>query len=151
MRTTVRAMIVAAVALLPGVAGAESREIVVFFTEWSARIDQPADDIIRQAAERASDVGAGMVTVTGLADNTASTRAASLLSATRAQVVVDRLVEDGINPDRIRLAANGGTGFVQSPLESHRVTIDISMDAMIAALPGQVKLALPARVVPAAP
>lgn len=158
MRTTVRAMVVAASVLLPGAAilrpgpaAAGTRDVVVLFTEWSARIDQPADDIIRQAAELASQVGAGTITVTGIADATGSTRAASLLSATRAQVVVDRLVDDGIDPARIRAAARGGTVLVQSALESHRVTIDISMAAQAVALPGHAALALPARAAPAGP
>ncbi len=66
-------------------------------------------------------------------------------------MVVDRAVDDGIEPLWIPLAANGGTGLVQSPLESHRVTIDISMGAEAVALPGPMRLAMPAKVTPAAP
>lgn len=150
MRTNVLAMIVAGAALLPGAAAAEPRDIIVFFTEWSAQIDQPANDVIRQAAEMASTVGAGTVTVTGFADTTGSARATALLSATRAQVVVDRLVDDGIDPLRIQVAANGGTGFMQAPLESHRVTIGIAMGPQIAAMRGESRLAVPTGAVPTA-
>ncbi len=148
MRTSVLAMIVASTTLLPGAVAAEPRDIIVFFTEWSAQIDQPASDVIRQAAEMASAVGAGTVTVTGFADTTGSARATALLSETRAQVVVDRLVDDGIDPLRIQVSANGGTGFVQAPLESHRVTIGIVMGRQIAALPGESRLAVSTGAVP---
>lgn len=150
MRASVLVMIVAGAALLPGMAAAEPRDIVVFFTQWSAQIDQPANDVIRQAAEMASAVGSGMVTVTGFADTTGSARATALLSATRAQVVVDRLVDDGIDPLRIQVAANGGTSFVQAPLENHRVTIGIAIGPQIAALPGKVELGVPAEAAPTA-
>lgn len=108
-------------------AHAEDRTIVVYFTEWSAQIDDPATGVIQQAAELSRHGGDGLVTVTGFADTTGSTEAAKLLSATRAQVVVDALVRDGVPSSRIQKAANGATDFVQSPTESHRVTIGIPL------------------------
>ncbi len=99
---------------------------IVFFTEWSARIDDAAHAAIGQMAEFAKQDGARELTVTGYADITGSKEANALLSATRAQVVADQLVADGVPASHIHQAANGATNHVQSAQESRRVTISIA-------------------------
>ena len=84
----------AIVAAFTGPARAEPRTVVVFFTEWSALIDDPAQSAITQAADLAKADNSPIV-VTGYADTTGSEDANKLLSATRAQVVTDQLVADG--------------------------------------------------------
>ena len=76
--------------LAPTVTIAAPATTVVFFSEWSARIDEAARRAIDAAAERAKQDGAKELTVTGYADTTGSKEANALLSATRAQVVTDR-------------------------------------------------------------
>jgi outer membrane protein OmpA-like peptidoglycan-associated protein len=110
---------------LPCVASAESRNVVIFFTKWSARIDKPAADAVRDAAAMARERGAGTLLVTGFADTAGSPRAGALLSATRAQVVVDQLTADGVPAARIHQTSKGSTAFVGTSLESRRVTITI--------------------------
>jgi outer membrane protein OmpA-like peptidoglycan-associated protein len=99
---------------------------VVFFTEWSALIDEAARDAIDQVAKLAKQDGARDITVTGYADTTGSKEANALLSATRAQVVVDQLVADGVPASRIHQVVNGATNYVQTPLESRRVVISVA-------------------------
>lgn len=120
-------LIASSIALLPVMACAETRNVVIFFTEWSAQVDQAAGTSINEAAELANQTGAGTVVVTGFAGNTGTAKAAALLSSTRAQVVVDRLVANGVSQRRIRVISNGATGFVQSEVESHKVTIAIPL------------------------
>ncbi len=98
---------------------------VVFFTEWSAQIDDAARRAIAQVAELAKQDGVREITVTGYADTTGSKEANALLSATRAQVVTDQLVADGVPAKRIHQAANGATNYIQIPLESRRVVVSI--------------------------
>ena len=127
MRTKLGMLVASSITLLPVMASAETRNVVIFFTEWSAQVDQVAGASINEAAKLANQRGAGTIVVTGFADNTGTAKATALLSSTRAQVVVDRLVADGVPQRRIRVNSKGGTGFVQSSVESHRVTIDIPL------------------------
>jgi outer membrane protein OmpA-like peptidoglycan-associated protein len=47
------------------------------------------------------------------------------MSRTRAQVVADQLVTDGIDRSRIVVGAQGATGFTMTSQESRRVEIAI--------------------------
>jgi outer membrane protein OmpA-like peptidoglycan-associated protein len=116
----------AAALLAPAIVVAAPPTTVVFFSEWSARIDEAARRAIDAVAERAKQDGAKELTVTGYADTTGSKEANALLSATRAQVVTDQLVADGVPASHIHQAANGATEFIQTPLESRRVVISIA-------------------------
>jgi outer membrane protein OmpA-like peptidoglycan-associated protein len=116
----------AAALLAPASVIAAPPPTVVFFTEWSARIDDAARRAIDAAAERAKQDGAKELTVTGYADTTGSKEANALLSATRAQVVTDQLVADGVPASHIHQAAKGATDFIQTSLESRRVVISIA-------------------------
>jgi cytochrome c oxidase subunit 2 len=99
--------------------------IIVFFQEWSAAIDQPAAGAITEAAQWAKDHPADAIKVTGYADPTGSAAANDYMSHTRAQVVADQLVTDGVDRSRIVIAAQGATGFTQTTQESRRVEIAI--------------------------
>jgi outer membrane protein OmpA-like peptidoglycan-associated protein len=126
MLTIVRRLIVFSAVVLAHSGSAEARDVLVFFTEGSTHIDQPASDAIWNAAELAKQQhGVGPITVTGFAGTTGTARATALLSATRAQVVLNRLVKDGIPMNRIRMDSKGATAFADLPGQSHRVTIGI--------------------------
>jgi outer membrane protein OmpA-like peptidoglycan-associated protein len=96
---------------------------VVFFTKWSALIDDPAAALVKLAAYRlARDPGAKVV-VTGYADVDGSSAANVLLSELRAQMVVDALVADGVEAARITREGAGATRDVGGMIESRRVVI----------------------------
>ena len=106
-------------------ASAAERNFVVFFQEWSAAFDKPAAAVIADAAKVAAASQSAPIVVTGYADPIGSGRSNELVSALRAQLVVDALVEAGIPAVRIQQKAVGGIGFVLSPQESRRVTVSI--------------------------
>lgn len=101
------------------------RSFVVFFQEWSAAFDSPARALLARAATAAKASPDAAVTVTGYADPQGSKQANALISALRAQVVVDALVEAGVDAKRITQSANGSTEFALNSIESRRVTISL--------------------------
>ncbi len=103
-----------------------SQRFVVYFQEWSAGLDDNAQKAIIGAAHWAQQHPTEAVTVTGYADPDGSQKANVDLSRTRAQVVVDQLTRDGVEPGRIRLTAHGMTDFTLSSLESRRVEIAVA-------------------------
>ena len=100
-------------------------KVVVFFQEWSAAIDPAAASAIGAAAQWAKDHPDAAIKVTGYADPTGSAAANDYMSRTRAQVVADQLVTDGVDRDRIVLGAQGATDFTLTSQESRRVEIAI--------------------------
>jgi outer membrane protein OmpA-like peptidoglycan-associated protein len=98
---------------------------VVFFTEFSTVLDEPAQGSVAAAAKWAQ-LHPGPVVVAGYADPTPSPKTAADLSRARAQVVVDQLVRDGVPPTRISREAKGSTDFTLSSQESRRVEIRIA-------------------------
>ena len=105
---------------------AEQRVGVVFFTEWSALLDPAAQTVIQEAKTRLG--GTGTVTVMGYADTTGSSEANDLLSKLRAQMVIDRLVADGVPAGRLKRADRGATPDIGGLNESRRVVISIGAD-----------------------
>jgi outer membrane protein OmpA-like peptidoglycan-associated protein len=114
-----------AVAACTAPAPSEPQRFIVFFQEWSAAIDPPATTAITAAARWAKDHPQAVVKVIGYADPTGSAAANEYMSHTRAQVVADQLVTDGVDRARIGLGAEGATAFIQNSQESRRVTIAI--------------------------
>lgn len=112
--------------LLSGCAGnqtdAKPRQLV-YFTEWSAKLDEPAQKTLEGTAALINRTPAGSVTVIGFADPEGSNQANLALSRARAQNVVDALVAAGVSPNRIRRLAQGETPFVGDAIESRRVEI----------------------------
>jgi outer membrane protein OmpA-like peptidoglycan-associated protein len=97
----------------------------VFFTEWSAKLDDPATSTIAQAAAAANKSPTLPVTVLGFADPTGSAQANHDISSLRAQLVEDQLVTDGVARERIHRVARGATAFTESSQESRRVEVII--------------------------
>jgi outer membrane protein OmpA-like peptidoglycan-associated protein len=93
-------------------AGAAPAAYPVFFQPWSAAIDANAGSTISIAAKAAQANPQAPVTVTGSADTVGSPAANKDLALTRAQVVADALVNDGIATSRITVVS---AGEVSSP------------------------------------
>jgi outer membrane protein OmpA-like peptidoglycan-associated protein len=101
------------------------RRFVIFFVEWSAAIDGPADGVIKEAAQYAKAHPRDLIAVHGYADPTGSREANVLLSELRAQRTADELHEAGVSTSRIHLDGHGAVKFAGTSLESRRVVIEI--------------------------
>src|SRR5271154_1570970 len=110
-------LVLLAIAACTAPASAPPHRIIVFFQEWSAAIDNPASNAITSAAQWAKDHPGDPIKVTGYADPTGSVEANEYMSRTRAQVVADQLVTDGVDRSRIVIGAQGATGFTQTSQE----------------------------------
>jgi outer membrane protein OmpA-like peptidoglycan-associated protein len=102
-----------------------SQKFPIFFTAWSASLDDDGAAVVAAAAARAKQNPTLQVNVAGYADPDGSPAANKAVSLTRAQVVVDQLVADGIDRGRIVRSAHGETAFVLNSQESRRVDISI--------------------------
>jgi outer membrane protein OmpA-like peptidoglycan-associated protein len=107
-------------------ADAPVQKLVVFFQEWSAAIDDSAQSVISQAAEWVKSHPGTIAHVSGFADPTGSKQANILMSELRAQVVVDQLQSDGVDPKRVQQQGHGSVQFALSSQESRRVEISIA-------------------------
>lgn len=110
MRRIAAVMSFVAIANLAGsvpAATAGPRSFAVFFQPWSAAISETASHTIAAAAKAASADPAAPVTVIGAADTVGSALANKYMSETRAQVVLDALVADGVAASRIEVSAIG--------------------------------------------
>jgi outer membrane protein OmpA-like peptidoglycan-associated protein len=101
-------------------------KFVVFFQEWSAKLDDAAMAVIGQAADRAK-AHTGIVThVEGFADPTGGRNANALLTQLRAQVVMDQLQADGVPARRIQGIGRGSVHFALSSQQARRVEISLA-------------------------
>jgi outer membrane protein OmpA-like peptidoglycan-associated protein len=96
---------------------------LVYFTEWSAKLDETAQAAVTASADFVKQHPAGVISVIGYADPEGSSQANLDLSRARAQMVVDALIAAGVPAERIRRDAKGETAYVQNSLESRRVEI----------------------------
>jgi outer membrane protein OmpA-like peptidoglycan-associated protein len=112
-----------AVAASARAADAPAQRFVVYFQEWSAALDDSAQSVIGQAAEWVKSHPGNIAHVNGFADPTGSKRANELLSDLRAQMVVDQLQIDGVDPKRVRQRGHGSVQFALTSQESRRVEI----------------------------
>jgi outer membrane protein OmpA-like peptidoglycan-associated protein len=101
------------------------QKFVVFFQEWSAAMDDPAQEVVHQAALWLQSNSTDLARVDGFADPTGSREANVLLSDLCAQVVLDQLVNDGVDPRRMEQRGHGPVQFALSSQESRRVEISI--------------------------
>jgi len=85
----------------------------VFFEPWSASLDSHALSAIASAAQAAQATPTAPISVIGAADSTGSAQANKYISETRAQVVSDQLVADGVASNRITVH---GAGTVSAPV-----------------------------------
>jgi outer membrane protein OmpA-like peptidoglycan-associated protein len=114
-----------AVAFATTARAAEPRTFVLYFTSWSALIEQPAGQIVAAAVTAANAAPLETITVTGYASTIGSLEANTLLARLRAQIVTDALVAAGVNRERIRLSGTSPTTFLVEPVESRRTVIQI--------------------------
>lgn len=117
-------MLVLTACAAPQDAGA--RRQLVFFHEWSAGLDQEAQDAVNAAAAVVKANPASPVTVIGYADPEGSPQANRDISRARAQIVMDALVKAGVPAGQITREAKGATAFIGSSLESRRVEIVVT-------------------------
>lgn len=99
----------AGLAASPLPAMAKAKAFPIFFQPWSAAIGDTASQTIKAAAKAALADPNAPVRVTGAADTVGGRLANKYMSETRAQVVADALVADGIAKSRIRIDALGAT------------------------------------------
>ncbi len=104
---------------------ADPPKTVVFFSEWSAALDDAAMSAVASAADQAKAQPKAPVTVAGFASTIGSKEANDLLAKLRAQVVIDQLVQDGVPASRIHRVGHGATAYNFTPLESRRIEITI--------------------------
>lgn len=99
---------------------------VVFFTPFSADLDDGAKGVIADASRAAQTVSGHRIIVAGYADRAAGGSAAvnQNLSKLRTQVVADGLVANGVDRGRIVLRPKGSVGG-DPGVESRRVAIEI--------------------------
>lgn len=102
-----------------------AQKFVVFFQEWSARLDDSALAVISRAGDYAKVNPGVAVHVEGFADPTGSRKANALLTDLRAQVVMDQLQADGVPAVRIQGRGHGAVHFALSSQESRRVEISL--------------------------
>jgi outer membrane protein OmpA-like peptidoglycan-associated protein len=95
----------------------------IFFSEWSAQLDEAGTAAIARAADSAKSNPFGTVNVAGYAAPVGSAQANADMSQVRAQVVADQLVADGVDVARIKRVAHGATDFALTSQESRRVDI----------------------------
>ncbi len=102
------------------------QKFVVFFEEWSARLDDAAQAVIARAAAAVKAAPGSIAHVAGFADPTGSRVANVLLSDLRAQVVVDQLQTDGLAPKQVSQRGHGPVKFALTSQESRRVEISVT-------------------------
>lgn len=125
MRTLASTALIAGLYLGMTVAHAQQPAFVIFFQQWSAATDAPAQDVIMRAAEWAKSHPRDRIQVIGFADPTGSRQANILLSELRAQIVVDGLAKAGVAGRHIQHVGRGSVQFAATPLEARRVEIRI--------------------------
>jgi outer membrane protein OmpA-like peptidoglycan-associated protein len=102
-----------------------AQKFVVFFQEWSAKLDDSALAVIGHAGDYATAHPGVVVHVEGFADPTGSRKANALLTDLRAQVVMDQLQADGVPVAHIQGRGRGSVHFALSSQESRRVEISV--------------------------
>jgi len=95
---------------------------VVFFTAFSADLDNLARQVVNSIATDAVANPARTVIIEGFADKIGSASANQTLSQLRAQVVSDALVAHGVNKQKIVIRPRGAT-MADPGIESRRVDI----------------------------
>jgi outer membrane protein OmpA-like peptidoglycan-associated protein len=118
-------LLLCAVTGTAGAADVPQQKFVVYFQEWSAAMDDNAQAVITHAAEWVKSHPGNVAHVNGFADPTGSKAANILMSDLRAQVVVDQLVTDGVDPRMVNQRGHGSVQFALNSQESRRVEISV--------------------------
>lgn len=103
----------------------EAQKFVVFFTDFSAQLDDAAKQTVARAAHSAGDHPDAGVYVVGYAAADNSPAANRALSVARAHVVADALRDAGVPPGRIRTHGKGPIEYALDPLQARRVVVSI--------------------------
>jgi outer membrane protein OmpA-like peptidoglycan-associated protein len=98
---------------------------VVFFRGSSAQMEDAAEAVLVGAANWAKNHPDTPVIVASYADPYGSEKANADFTRLRAQVVVDKLVANGVLPSRIQRLEIGSVKFQIDPQESRRVEITV--------------------------
>lgn len=98
---------------------------VVFFTPFSADLDEGAKSVLADASRAAQAAPGRRVVVSGYADQIGAPATNQTLTKLRAQIVADGLVADGVARDRIALRPKGAIGG-DPGVESRRVMIELN-------------------------
>lgn len=109
---------------IPGL-GSSPVAYPVFFTPFSANLDDSANGVIAQAAQQAKANPDAPVVVAGYATPKGSSQVNLDLSRTRAQIVADTLMADGIPKSSITQHAKGEIDYTLDPVEARRVDITV--------------------------
>lgn len=117
------AMLASVSACVSGPIGPQVPAYVVFFTPFSADLDDSARTIVTEAAQAARTTPGRKVLVAGYADRIGTAEANQTLTKLRAQVVADGLVAAGVDRSRIVLQPKGSVGN-EPGIESRRVAIE---------------------------
>ena len=116
--------LIAGCAQTPAQVATTTSTVVVFFTADSAALDTAALEAIKQAATTAKQRPNATVHVRGFAAPDAGSIAFNQsLSRTRAEGVVDALVNAGVPKIQINIETRGAVPFDLMPMESRRVEI----------------------------
>lgn len=102
----------------------QSPAYVVFFTPFSADLDNGALSVITDASRAAQAAPSRRVIVAGYADRIGTPDTNQTLTKLRAQVVADALAAKGVDRQRIVLQPKGSVGG-DPGVESRRVTIEV--------------------------
>ena len=97
---------------------------LVFYTPFSANLEPDAVQLVADAAKAANAEPSRRVYVLSYADRVGTPEANRTLTRLRAQVVRDKLVEDGVAASRIVLQPKGAQGG-DPGVESRRVEIEL--------------------------
>ena len=102
----------------------QSPTLVVYFPDWSGKLDHAALDVIAHAAKRAKKLSSPHIVVAAYADNTGTKAADLALTQLRAQRVNDLLVSHGVPESEITMKAEGAQKM--PGVASRRVEITLS-------------------------
>lgn len=103
----------------------ETPAYVVFFTPFSADLDDGAKSVITEASQAAQSMPGRRIVVAGYADRIGAPATNQTLTKLRAQIVADGLVNKGVDRGRIVLQPKGSVGG-DPGVESRRVMIELN-------------------------
>ena len=125
MRRIMVSFLICFIAVQAHAAEPPTPKYVLFFQQWSAKLEDSALAVIGHAAGYAKSHPGLPVHVNAFADPTGSRKANILLTDLRAQVVMDRLHTDGIAESRLFGRGHGSVHFALTSQESRRVEISV--------------------------
>ncbi|WP_421988688.1 OmpA family protein [Roseococcus sp.] len=101
-----------------------NRALPIFFTPWSAALDESAEAALRDAAKLAKEHPRVRILVVGYADPRGTREANVALSRLRARLVADFLIENQVARSRIRILYRGPV-MGANGIESRRVMVEV--------------------------